>query len=152
MVVQSRRLGPLEVDEQDIIRFPQGLPGFSDEKAFALLPYGPQSPFAFLQSTIESNLTFLVVDPFAFFADYQFELADDIALALGVSNEVPPQIFAIVSVPADSEKMTANLLAPIILNPQNRLAVQVVLDKTPFTTRHRLFPEGFPQKPAKGAE
>ena len=63
MVVESVRFGTLDIDEQNIIRFPEGLPGFQAEKAFAFIPYGPQSPFAFLQSVNQPELTFLVVEP-----------------------------------------------------------------------------------------
>lgn len=150
MVVESARFGPLEVDEKDVISFPQGLPGFPAEKSFAYLPYGPESPFAFLQSTADPRLTFLIVEPFVFFRDYQFELADDAAAAIGVSDKVLPQIFAIVTVPEKIEEMTANLVAPVVVNPEKRLAVQIVLEKSPYSTRHRLFPDGFPPKPARG--
>jgi flagellar assembly factor FliW len=152
MVIESTRFGILDIDDRDIIHFPQGLPGFGDEKAFAYLPYGPDSPFAFLQSVAEPGLTFLIVEPFVFFADYKFELPDDTAAAIGVSPQSPPQIFAIVTVPDKLEEMTANLLAPIAVNPVNRQAVQVVLEKTAYTTRHRLFPQGFPENKGKGAK
>lgn len=150
MVVESVRFGTMEIDEQDILRFPEGLPGFPAEKAFAFIPYGPQSPFAFLQSVNEPNLTFLIVEPFLFFADYQFDLPEETAKTLGISEKVPPQLFAIITVPEKLEEMTANLLAPIVVNPRERVAVQVVLEKTAFTPRHRLFPNGFPQKTDKG--
>ena len=37
--------------------------------------------------------------------------------------------------------MTANLMAPIVLNTANMQARQLVLDKSKYTTKHRLFPE-----------
>lgn len=150
MVIQSARFGSLDIDDRDILNFPQGLPGFSDEKAFAFLPYGPESPFAFLQSVAEPNLTFLIAEPFAFFPDYQFDLPEQTAKTIGISKKLPPQVFAIVTVPEKLEEMTVNLLAPIAVNPQRRLAAQIVLDKAPYTTRQRLFPNGFPQKTGEG--
>lgn len=152
MVIESTRFGSLEIDEKDVLGFPEGLPGFPAEKAFALIPYGPQSPFAFLQSVSEPDLTFLIAEPFAFFADYQFELADDLAASLGLAGKTLPQVFVIVTVPEKLEEMTANLLAPIVVNPRRQLAAQIVFDKTPYTTRHRLFPQGFPPKPLKEAK
>jgi flagellar assembly factor FliW len=150
MVIQSTRLGQLEVPEEAIIKFPKGLPGFQNEAAFALVPHGPDSPFAFLQSVSEPDLTFLVADPFSFFNDYEFELDDEWAQEIGLSEKAPPKVFNIVTVPDKVEEMTANLLAPIIINIQTGTAVQVVLEKTVFSTRHRLFPQGFPQKSDKG--
>lgn len=150
MSIQSARFGTLEVDEKDILRFPKGLPGFSEEKEFAFLPYGSNSPFAFLQSIADPNLTFLIVEPFAFFTDYQFEIDDKLAQDLGMSDKLPPQVFCIVTVPEKLDDMTANLLAPIVVNWKDRLAMQVVLEKMSYTTRHRLFPQGFPQKAGEG--
>ncbi len=150
LVIESTRFGTLDIDDRDILNFPAGLPGFGAEKAFAFLPYGPDSPFAFLQSVAEPNLTFLIVEPFPFFPDYQFVLPDDIEKALGLSKKNLPQTFVIVTVPEKLEEMTANLLAPIVVNPGKRTAVQIVLEKAPYATRHRLFPQGFPVKNAKG--
>lgn len=152
MLVQSTRLGTIEVPEGDIIKFPQGLPGFPDERSFAFVPYGEGSPFAFLQSIIEPNLTFLVVEPFGFIPDYTFELDDTIVNQFSLDSDNPPQIFNIVTVPAKVDDMTANLLAPVIINRKSQTAAQVVLEKTPYTTKHRLFPLGTPQQASKGGK
>jgi flagellar assembly factor FliW len=152
MVVKSARFGPLEVDEKDFLRFPEGLPGFADQRAFVFLPYGPESPFAFLQSVTDPDLVFLIVEPFIFFNDYQFELDDTLAQKLGVSKKLLPQIFTIVTVPDNPEEMTANLLAPVVVNPRKKIAFQIVLEKAPYTTRHRLFPQGFAPLTAKGGK
>lgn len=141
MIVQSTRLGELDLPDDSILNFGHGLPGFPDQKSFVLLPYGGDSPFAFLQSTVDPDLTFLLADPFAFFADYQFELNDAIAAELGVSENNPPQVWCIVTVPAKSEEMTANLIAPVILNTRDRQGRQIVLEAKHYTTRHRLLPD-----------
>ncbi|MBC8015443.1 MAG: flagellar assembly protein FliW [Sporomusaceae bacterium] len=152
MIIQSTRFGELEILEEMIIEFSQGLPGFSTEKSFAFLPYQLESPFAFLQSVNEPNLTFMVVEPFTFFKDYVFEIDDEIAKGAGISNDNIPQIFNIVSVRDKVEEMTANLLAPIIINWRDRKGMQLILEKTSYTIRHRLFPDGLPGSPSKGGE
>lgn len=147
MIIQSVRLGELEVQEEELLHFAGGLPGFGGETKFAFVPNGEDSPFAFLQSVNEPNLTFLLADPFAFFNDYQFELDDIYVKELGL-GEVLLKVLAIVTVPEKAEEMTVNLLAPIIINLETRLARQIVLENTPFTTKHQLFPAGFPQTAA----
>ena len=37
--------------------------------------------------------------------------------------------------------LTANLMAPIVVNAKTRRAKQIVLDRSPYTTKHRLFPD-----------
>lgn len=150
MLINSVRFGNVEVCERDIVRFPQGLPGFPEEKAFAFIPYGEGSPFAFLQSVNEPNLTFLVADPFAFFDDYTFELDDETVQQLNLNCDNSPQIVNIVTVPEKAEDMTTNLLAPVIINRQTRTAAQIVLEKTPYTTKHRLFPQWLSEHSTEG--
>ncbi len=151
MLIRSSRFGEVEVAEENIIYFPYGLPGFLEERRFAYLACdateGKDSPFAFLQSLAEPGLTFVVVEPFAFFTDYEFELQDALADEFGLSAGNPPQILSIVSIPEKAEEMTANLLAPVIINREKRTAVQFVLERSPYTTKHRLFPEGFAKAP-----
>ena len=150
MLVQSTRFGELEVAEEGILQFPCGIPGFVEEKTFALLPYQPDSPFSFLQSLKDPSLAFMLVEPFSFFPDYDFELDDVIVKELGLSDENVPQIFNIVRVPEKIEEMTVNLLAPIIVNWQSHKAMQHVLVTTSYPVRQRVFPEGIPSRTGKG--
>lgn len=152
MQIKSTRFGPIEIADNELIRFPHALPGFPGEKTFAFLPYQPESPFAFLQSVTEPDLTFVIVEPFAFFKEYSFNLDDTVATELGLSDENTPKIFNIVRIPEKIDEMTANLLAPIIVNWNNRKAIQIVLEKSPYTVRHRLFPQGLPDQTAKGGK
>ena len=140
MKIQSTRFGELNVSEDDVIYFSKGLPGFAEEQRFALLPQGEESPFFFLQSTQDPNLTFLLVDPFAFFAEYHFEIDDKLVAQLGLSAEQPPIALCIVNVPQGKmQDMTANLSAPIIINRFARLGRQVVLTDTSYSLRQRLY-------------
>lgn len=141
MIVQSTRLGELDLPDDSGFSFSHGLPGFPNQKSFVFLPYGGDSPFAFLQSTTDPDLTFVIADPFAFFTDYQFELADAVAAELGVSGDNLPQTFCIVTIPAKPEEMTANLIAPVLLNIRDRQGRQIVLESSRYTTRHRLLPD-----------
>lgn len=151
MLIRTTRFGDLDIEASVVLHFPHGLPGFPEETRFVLLPYDADSPFAFLQSTVEPDLAFLVVDPFAFFPAYEFTLSEQLTAELGLSPECPPKIYSIVTVPEKTEDLTANLIAPVIINPKKQLARQTVLEKTSYTTRHRLFPARV-QKPAKGGE
>ncbi|MBP2636920.1 MAG: fliW [Firmicutes bacterium] len=152
MQIQSTRFGLLEVDEDQIISFPHGLPGFQGKRDFVFLPYQNESPFAYLQAVDEPNLTFVIVEPFTFFQDYSFTLEDSVLTELGLSDENPPKIFNIVRIPEIIKEMTANLLAPIIINWQTRIAMQFILEKSPYTVRHSLFPQDSPGQEEKGGK
>ena len=150
MIIQSTRFGELEIAEIDIISFPHGIPGFPDEKKFVAVVSDPGNPFSYLQSAKEANLTFLLADPFTFFNDYEFSLDDAVAEELGVSPEKPPQVFIIATVKEKLEEMTVNLLAPLVINGQERIGRQIILDKSDYGTRQVLFPEGLPLQATGG--
>ncbi|HBV86029.1 MAG TPA: flagellar assembly protein FliW [Desulfosporosinus sp.] len=152
MIIESTRFGELDVAEEQLFNFPYGIPGFPEEKSFAYILHDTESPFSFLQSTTEADLTFILVDPFVFFKDYEFNMDDEIAKELELSQENPPQVFLIASMKGKLADMTVNLLAPLVLNGVNRRGRQVILDKTEYSICHKLFPDGLPQEAVKGGK
>lgn len=150
MIIHSTQFGELNVPAEQVLKFPEGLPGFPEERAFALVPYGDDSPFAILQSVTEPELTFLLAETFVFFPDYAFELDDQLAAQLAFSPENPPHVFSILTVRDSLAATTANLAAPLVVNLRDRLAAQIVLARTPYTTRHPLFSGLQPTQQAGG--
>ena len=140
MLVQSTRFGELEVAEEQIMDFPEGLLGFPDEKKFALMEYKPESPFYILQSMADPDLTFLMINPFAFFNDYDFQMDDALMAEIGLTADNPPTVFNIVTVRDKLESMTVNLAGPVLVNIRDRKAAQWVIEKTVFPTKYPLFP------------
>lgn len=138
MLVKSARFGNIEVKDECIFSLPHGLPGFGNETKFALLAPDENSPFCFFQSINNEDLTFVLINPFDFFPDYEFKLTDEILEELKISNDNPPLVFNIVTIPKKIEEMTANLVAPLILNKKDGIAMQIVLEKTQYTTKHRV--------------
>jgi flagellar assembly factor FliW len=141
MKIKSTRFGELEVNDEQLLQFPHGIPGFLDEKVFVLIPYDMESRFSFLQSVNEADLCFLLADPFAFIKDYEFEIDDNLAEELGLSQENPPQVFLIATVRGKISDLTVNLLAPLVVNGSKRVGKQIILDKPEYSIRHKLFEE-----------
>lgn len=141
MIIQSTRLGEIEVQENQILQFPKGIPGFAEERVFVLLSYQQGSPFFILQSASDPDLAFVLIEPFAFFADYEFELDDEAVKELALSEQNRPEVYCIVTIPQNVTDMTANLVAPIIVSRATNNAMQLVLEKGVYTTKHRLLTE-----------
>lgn len=141
MKVQTTRFGELEIDPKDIITFPRGILGFEGLTRYCLIRPGDDIPFGYLQCLDDPDLTFVVVDPHSFWPDYQIEVAPPEVSELEVQNVEDVAVLAIVTIPEDPRKMTANLQGPLLINTANRKAKQVVLDGGRYTTRHRLFPD-----------
>lgn len=138
MEVHTARFGTLEVSEDEIIRFPQGILGFEGIERYVLVPHKEGSPFAFLQAMDDPNLTFIVTDPTGFWPTYQVEVFPDDVEAIELEETDEVALFAIVNVPGDVSQMTANLLAPLVVNTRNRLAKQVVQRDSVYTVRHKV--------------
>ena len=74
--IETSTWGKIEVDENSTYPFPRGLPGFENETSFALIPW-EDTPFSYLQSLTEKELSFLVVRSIPFKQDYSFELSEE---------------------------------------------------------------------------
>lgn len=139
--INTARFGELNIQEDKIFYFADGLPAFEDEHRFIILPFDDDSPYSFLQSVETPELAFLMTVPFVFFPDYEFVLEDDVMAALAIKGSEDMQVYTLVTIPGGNIKeMTANLMAPVVINKETREAKQVVLDKSQYTTKHRLFP------------
>ena len=140
--VDTARFGEIDVEEDKIVHFEQGIPAFEDEHEFLVIPYDAESPYYFMQSLTTPDLAFLLTVPFVFFPDYEFELDDEVLKQLGIKQQEEILIYALITIPGGKvEDMTANLMAPVVINTTNMQARQVVLDRSGYTTRHRLFPK-----------
>ncbi|WP_177505827.1 flagellar assembly protein FliW [Anaerosinus sp.] len=138
----TTRFGKIEVGETDIIKFVEGIPGFPEEKEFVMIPFGENEPFVFMQSLREPDLAFLLTDPFLFFKEYEFVLSDELLEELEIREQSDFNIYCILSIPDKKVKnTTANLAAPLIVQNHTKQAIQLILEKTTYTTRHRLFQE-----------
>jgi len=124
--ISSELLGPFEIPSSDIVRFPGGLYGFPECRAFVVIPAAREGLF-WLQSTDYGTLSFLLVDPFRWFPDYQIELDEADIARLGSNDPQHVLVLAIVTMPAgDGEPCTANLHAPILFNMRDHLAHQSI--------------------------
>ena len=140
--VNTSRFGEIEVDEGNVVQFANGIPAFEGEHEFVILPYDQESPYYFMQSLKSPDLAFLLTNPFLFFPDYTFEIDDETIKELEIKNQENVFYYSMITIPNGSIRyMTANLLAPVVLNTDNMRAKQVVLEKSNYTTKHRLFPE-----------
>lgn len=135
MIIESASWGSIEVEDDQIFHFNRGIPGFEEEKEFAILPY-EDSPFSMMQSLSEPSLSFLLADPFLFEPGYEFELPDHDTMELGIKEKV--LVRCIVTLQASIKESSINLLAPIVMNPENAVAKQIVLQQSGYQTRHAI--------------
>lgn len=137
--IDTVRFGKIEINEDKIIEFKEGIPGFDIEHEFVIIPYNEESPFVFLQSLNTATLSFIMVDPFTFFSDYEFVLDDELLSKMQITKNEELMVFSFLTIPSeDISEITTNLLAPIIINKNTLQAKQIILENTKYTTKHIL--------------
>ncbi len=140
MQIESVRLGTIDIEEEKIINFPQGILGFPEEQRFALIPAGENNPFYFLQSTIDPVISFVVTEPHLFFHDYEVGLSDEIVEQLLIERSEDVAIYSIVTLREPFKQSTTNLQAPLVVNVKKFTAVQFILGDERYATKQPLFP------------
>ena len=148
MIIKTTRFGEIDVPEECIMNFADGLPGFPAETKYAVFPYDTDSPFTIMQSISNPDLTFLLADPYRFYNDYIFELDDAMAKERGFTEENPPLVYTVATMRDTLEQMTVNLLAPIIINWPKQTGAQIIIENKYYSVQQLLFPEGIKVKPA----
>ncbi|WP_051003930.1 flagellar assembly protein FliW [Gottschalkia acidurici] len=131
-----------EAIEDKKIKFIDGIPGFVEYKNYIIeLNEDSENPFHKLQSVDEPELSFIIVNPFLFKEDYEFDIPKSAIERLEIRDKSDILVYSIVVVPEDYTKMTANLQAPIIINTKNMIGKQVILNENIYTTKHYILEE-----------
>lgn len=122
----------------DELHLVEPLPGLPGRTALRLAPLDDEAALFTLRSVPdEEPLRLFVVAPDAFFSDYAPD-AGAVRTALGLGEDDDAALLAVVH-PADDERPapTVNLVAPLVVDPRDGRAVQVVLDE-PWPLRAEL--------------
>lgn len=117
--VTTRRFGLLQVPVDAVIAFPDGLPAFEECRRFALLPV--REGIAWLQSVELPALAFLLARPDR--------------IVPGAWTELPHS-WVIITLGGASGNATANLLAPLVIDPVTRQGRQQIAADDRWSTDH----------------
>lgn len=137
MKINTTRFGAISVSKDKIIHMPFGMLGFPERKRFIMFRHKENSPFFWYQSADDPKLAFVITNPFIFVPDYEVD-ADEAAKAMSWDDvsEKDLELYVVANIPkGDPEKMTANLIGPILINIKNRQAVQMVIANSTYSHR-----------------
>ncbi|MCI5821432.1 MAG: flagellar assembly protein FliW [Lachnospiraceae bacterium] len=131
MRVETRLFGEIDIEEDKIITFPNGLVGFPDMKKFTII-YDEDKPgkngIIWFQSLDEPQFAMPVMEPNAVVPDYNPTVNDELLTPLGKLTEDNLYVLVSVTVPKDITKMSVNLKGPIVINTDTLLANQIVVE------------------------
>jgi len=139
MTVPTSRFGQVEIQQTDVLFFPEGLLGFGDLRHFVLLEDPQDEIFVWLQSTENPQIAFPVLEPEFFVPGYKLNLAKNDLESLGLKTQDKVRAFSIITIPEDPKQMTANLKAPIVIHVPTRMSRQCVLQDNNLAIREPIF-------------
>lgn len=153
MLIRTRHFGEIDLEENKIINFANGILGFENFKDYTLLydNEGEDRPdISWLQSIEEPSLAIPVISPFLLREDYNPEVEDELLKPLGELNNDNIVVLVSITVPTDITKMSANLKAPFIMNADTRKGCQIIVENSEYEVKYLFYDKLQAIKAARG--
>jgi flagellar assembly factor FliW len=113
--IESTRFGAIEVPEDAVLEFPNGLIGLGGTR-YTLIAREESAPFLWLHSLDDPSLAIPVTNPWFFFSSYEVEVSDSEAERIGVTDPSQADVYVTVRAGEAIEDFRANLRAPILVS------------------------------------
>lgn len=141
MKINTKYHGVREYENEDIITFKKGLPGFEDLRRFIIFPVEENEVFSILHSIEDEKTGFVVISPFYVRKDYEINLNDDCINELKIESPEDVMLLSTVTLNSDIKNITTNLKAPIIINIKAKLGEQIILENDDYLIKQPLIKE-----------
>ena len=131
MKADTRLFGKIEIEDEKILTFDQGIIGFPYMKHFALIfdvEDGKEAKIKWLQSMDEECFAMPVMSPYELVPDYHPSVSDETWQTLGEIRDEDMLVLVTVTVPTDITQMSINLKAPVVVNLATNKASQVIVE------------------------
>jgi flagellar assembly factor FliW len=123
---QTSRFGSLQVENDKIIHFPNGLLGFPEVKRYVLMDY-KDTPLKWFQAVDEPDVAFIVAEPGIVLPGFNVEL--DAVTKQTLQLEKDEDLAVLVVLRVEDDRVIANLKGPLMINSKLMLGVQAVVNK-----------------------
>jgi len=139
---QTKYFETIPYEEDSVLHFPAGLPGFESERRFLSLAQPAHQPLVFLQSLTTPDLCFVALPVLAIEPSYRLEIDEPDLELLGLETTTDAansrSLLKLALVTIAETGITANLLAPIVINTRSLLAVQAIAPSQQYSHLHPL--------------
>lgn len=142
MNIKTKAFGEVEIAEDKIITFENGIIGFPELRRFTLLhdeDRGAGAGIRFLQSVDEAGFAMPVMDPLLVNSDYDPEVDDELLHSLGDLTDENILVLVTVTIPSDLTQMSVNLQGPIIINVEERKACQLIVEGSAYPVKYPIY-------------
>lgn len=124
--------------EDQVIDFPFGLPGFEMLTKFLVVELPDYPPFHMLQSLEEPDVTMLILNLNLLKISSSVKIQSRELDKIGIKGKKESYLFVILKINSDSRQFTANIRAPLVINVDDRRGFQVILDDDKLSIEHPL--------------
>ncbi len=142
MLAKTKFFGEVELDDDKVLEFPNGIIGFEDYKKFAILydeDDKSENRISWLQSLDEQGLALPVIDPLVIAPEYAPVIEDELLGPLDDPSEEDLLFLLAMTIPSDMTKVTANMKAPFIINAAARKGVQLVVENEDYPVKFNVY-------------
>lgn len=147
MKINTLKFGEIEINDELIFDFIEPILGYEELSKYTIIDAQADSPFKWLQSTENPGVSFAVTIPVFFEIEYEFNIPEEYTKKLDIKKNEDLLILNIVNIPQNAPQLaTINLLGPLVININNKKAVQMVLNSDKFSVKHKLFGGNVPKK------
>lgn len=126
MKLENSIIGEIEVSEDDIIYFPNGIIGFEGYKRFLIVQDQNFSPFSWLISLDKKEFGIPLINPFLLIQEYKKKLPVELIEELKDNNS-KYEVFCVVNLNGEAGETTINLKGPILIDFFGRTGKQIIL-------------------------
>lgn len=142
MLIKTRCFGEIDLEEDKILTFDNGILGFEDYKRYTILfnnEDGRTQIISWLQCVDEEMLAIPVINPLLVKEDYNPIIEDELFKSLGDLNDDNLLVLLTMTIPSDLEKMTANLKAPLIINSDTKKGCQIIVENKDYEIKYKVY-------------
>ena len=139
--IKTPHFGSIDFKDQEVIHFPKGIPGFYELTRFLLIDSQDYQPFKFLQSVDEPTISLPLLSPLVVKPDYELNLSDQQRCVLGLEESKKVLVYCVVTLNRDPAGSTANLVSPVVINPEKQVAAQLTITEGGYAVAEPLLKE-----------
>ena len=142
MLINTKIFGDVEISDEKIITFEDGIIGFPDLKHFTLIhdeEKGTDAGIRYFQSIEEPGFAMPVMNPLMVCETYNPQVSEELLASLGELKDENIVVLVTVTVPTDLTKMTVNLQGPIIINSDEKKGAQIIVEGSDYPVRFPIY-------------
>ncbi len=132
------QFGELNYRSDDVIQLPDGLVGMPGLRNWLILDMGDDVPLKWFQSLDRGDFGFPVTQPWFYHDDYAVSVPAAVRSRLRTAGDADLTTLIITTVHPGGEKLTGNLLAPLVVDTETRRGAQLTVDDGRYEMRQEI--------------